>query len=155
MPTRPNCRRNGPVVPPADRVDLFTDYRLIRAAVVVALVAALPFAAVGWLAASGAGALGALLALALVAGNGVLSAWISARGGRTQSGIRVGWVVAALPLRLAVIVVVMAALVGPFGLPAKPVVVAVMVAEVCVTFAQAWTWMRGPMFVGPIREGRI
>lgn len=142
-------------MPPADRVDLITDYRLIKAAVAVALVAAVPFAAAGWWAADGAGAIGALLALVLVAGNGAGSAWLSARGGRTKSGIRVGWVVAALPLRLAAIVVVIAALIGPLGLPAKPVVVAVMVAEVCVTYVQAWTWMRGPMFIGPIREGRI
>ena len=141
-------------MPPADRPELLTDYRLIKAAVYVALVAALPFAAVGWLAADSAGAIGAFLALALVAGNGALSAWVSARGGRTESGIRIGWVVAALPLRLMVIVAVIAALIGPMGLPAKPVVVAVMIAEVCVTYVQAWTWMRGPMFIGPIREGR-
>lgn len=141
-------------MPPTDRAETLTDYRLIKAAVVVALVAALPFAAAGWLAADGAGAIGAFLALVLVATNGAFSAWVSARGGRTESGIRVGWVVAALPLRLAVIVVAIAALIGPLGLPAKPVVVAVMIAEVLVTYVQAWTWMRGPMFVGPIREGR-
>lgn len=141
-------------MPPADHADLRTDYRLIRAAVLVALVAAAPFAAVGWLAAGGAGALGALLALVLVAGNGVVSAWVSARGGHTATGIRVGWVIAALPLRLAVLVAAIAALIGPMGLPARPVVFAVFVAEIAVIYAQAWTWMRGPSFVGPLTEGR-
>ncbi|HZG95316.1 MAG TPA: hypothetical protein VEZ46_11455, partial [Mycobacteriales bacterium] len=81
-------------------------------------------------------------------------AWISARGGRTESGIKIGWVVAAMPLRLALLVAAIAVLIGPLGLPARPVVLAVCVAEVCVTYAQAWTWMSGPSFVGPIREGR-
>lgn len=121
---------------------------------VVAVVAAIPFAAVGWMVAGSAAALGALLALALVAGNGAVSAWISARGGSTQSGIRIGWVVAALPLRLAVLVAAIAVLIGPMGLPARPVVLAVFVAEICVIYAQAWTWTRGPSFIGPLTEGR-
>jgi hypothetical protein len=62
-------------------------------------------------------------------------------------------VVAALPLRLAVLVAAVAALVGPLELPAEPVVVAVCVAELCVTIAQAWTWTRGPFFIGPLTEG--
>jgi hypothetical protein len=48
MPTRRRWQRNGPDVRAADRVDLLTDRRLIKAAVVVALAGAVPFAAVGW-----------------------------------------------------------------------------------------------------------
>ena len=154
MPTRRRWQRNGPDVRAADRVDLLTDRRLIKVAVIVALAGAVPFAAVGWAAAGGRAALGAVLSLLLVGLNGAGSAWISARGGRTESGIKIGWVVAAMPLRLALLVAAIAVLIGPLGLPARPVVLAVCVAEVCVTYAQAWMWMRGPSFVGPIREGR-
>ena len=139
---------------PADRPDLITDYRLVRVAVVAGMGAAVPFVVAGWLAANGRGAVGAVLALWLVAVNGAGSAWLSARGGHTPTGIRVSWVVAALPLRLAVLVAAVWALVRSLGLPAEPVVVAVCVAELCVTFAQAWTWTRGPFFIGPLTEGR-
>lgn len=139
---------------PAERPDLLTDYRLITVALVVALLCAAPFAAAGWLAARGQGVIATLAALVLVAANGAGSAWLSARGGHTASGIRVSWVVAAVPLRLAVLVAAIAALIGPLGLPANPVVLAVFVAEICVINAQAWTWTRGPSFIGPLTEGR-
>jgi hypothetical protein len=50
----------------ADRVDLLTDRRLIKVAVIVALAGAVPFAVVGWLAAGSRAALGAVLSLVLV-----------------------------------------------------------------------------------------
>jgi hypothetical protein len=56
----------------------------------------------------------------------------------------------AIPVRIALLVAALAVAVGPLGLPATAVALAVCVGEVCVVAAQSWVVLHGPTFVGPL-----
>ena len=136
----------------ADRIDLALDQRLVRVAVGTALVGAVPAALAGAAVAGGDGALGALWGVGAVGLNGAIAALVSWLGGTSQRQIGVGLVLAALPVRLVLLAAALAIGVGPLGLPALPVALAVMVAEGCVVAAQSWVVARGTTFVGPLDE---
>ncbi|HEU0132682.1 MAG TPA: hypothetical protein VFQ85_16985 [Mycobacteriales bacterium] len=135
---------------PADRDDLLTDTRLVSVALWTALAAAVPAAVLGFVAAGWSGTAGALWGVGSVGSNGAAAAWVSARTGRTRRQIGPGRVLLALPVRIALLAAAIAVAVGPMGLPALPVVLAVCGGEVCVVAAQSWVVLHGPSFVGPL-----
>jgi hypothetical protein len=137
-------------VRPADRDDLLTDTRLVSVALWTALAAAVPAAVLGFVAAGWSGTAGALWGVGSVGSNGAAAAWVSARTGRTRRQIGPGRVLLALPVRIALLAAAIAVAVGPMGLPALPVVLAVCGGEVCVVAAQSWVVLHGPSFVGPL-----
>ncbi|MDQ1711513.1 MAG: hypothetical protein QOE45_963 [Frankiaceae bacterium] len=135
---------------PADRVDLLTDSRLVTVALWTALAVAVPAAALGYAVAGRSGTAGALWGVGSVGTNGAAAAWVSARTGRTRRRIGPGTVLLAMPVRIALLAAALAVAVGPLGLPALPVVLAVCGGEVCVVAAQSWVVLHGPSFVGPL-----
>jgi hypothetical protein len=137
-------------VRPADRVDLLTDSRLVTVALWTALAVAVPAAALGYAVAGRSGTAGALWGVGSVGTNGAAAAWVSARTGRTRRRIGPGTVLLAMPVRIALLAAALAVAVGPLGLPALPVVLAVCGGEVCVVAAQSWVVLHGPSFVGPL-----
>lgn len=141
-------------MPPADRIDLLLDRRLVLATLLATLPLAGCAALLGGLAAGRDGALGALYGAGVVGINGVLAALVSLRGGLSRRQIGIGLVVAALPVRLLLIVAAIAVAVGPLGLPKAPVAVSAMVSEGVVVLVQCWYVARGRTFVGPLDEGR-
>ena len=136
----------------ADRIDLALDKRLVRAAIGTALAGVLPAALIGAAAAGRDGALGATWGVGAVGLNSAVAAAISWRSGLSARQIGPGLVLAMLPVRLILLAAALAVGVGPLGLPALPVAVAVMVAEGCVVAAQCWLVARGTTFVGPLDE---
>lgn len=135
---------------PADRDDLLTDSRLVAVALRTALAVALPAALIGFVAAGWSGTAGALWGVGSVGTNGAAAAWVSARTGRTRRQIGPGLVLLAMPVRIALLAVALGVAVGPLGLPALPVVLAVCGGEICVVAAQSWVVLHGPSFVGPL-----
>jgi hypothetical protein len=133
-----------------DRPDLRTDSRLVSVTVWTALAVAVPAALAGFVTRGGAGTAGALWGVGSVGTNGAAAAWVSARTGRSRRQIGPGMVLLALPARIALLAAALAVAVGPLGLPAVPVVLAVCVGEICVLFAQSWVVLHGPTFVGPL-----
>ncbi|HVE98715.1 MAG TPA: hypothetical protein VNA12_05995 [Mycobacteriales bacterium] len=136
----------------ADRVDLALDQRLVRVAIGTALAGAVPAGLAGAVWGGRPGALGALWGVGAVGLNSAIAAAVSWRGGRSRRQIGVGLVLAALPVRLILLFAALAVGVGPLGLPALPVALAVMVAEGCVVAAQSWVVARGTTFIGPLDE---
>jgi hypothetical protein len=135
---------------PADRVDLLLDSRLISATMWATLATALLAVPLGAVAAGRDGAAGALWGTGSVGVNGVAAAWVSARTGRTRRGIGPGAVLAALPVRIALLALALAVGVGPLGLPVTVTALAVCGGEICVVAAQSWVVLHGPTFVGPL-----
>lgn len=133
-----------------DRPELLVDSRLVSVTLLTALVVAVPAAGLGLALAGGAGAAGALWGIGSVGVNGVAAAWVSARTGRSRRGIGPGVVLAALPVRIALLALALAVGVGPLGLPETATVLAVCGGEICVIAAQSWVVLRGPTFVGPL-----
>jgi hypothetical protein len=136
-----------------DRLDLRTDSRLVTVTLLTALAVAGAAAVLGLALAGRDGLAGALWGAGWVGTNGVAAAWVSARTGRTRRGIGPGAVLLAIPVRIALLALALAAGVGPLGLPVLPVVLAVCAGEVCVITAQSWVVLHGPTFVGPL-DGR-
>ena len=135
-------------------VELALDRGLVRATAAVGLACLIPAAALGALAVGRNGAIGAVWGVGAVGLNGVAAAWISAQGGRTSRGIGIGRVVAALPIRLALLGAAIVVGIKVLGLPATPVALAVCCAEGAVMVAQSWLVLRGSTFVGPLNERR-
>jgi hypothetical protein len=136
-----------------DAPETYLDRRLVAAPFWVVAACAGPGLALGAVAAGGPGAAAVAWGLVAVGLNNVAAAWISAKGARTRRGIGIGRVVAALPVRLALLAAALWLAVGPLGLPSRPVALAVCVGEMCVLFVQSWLVLRGPTFVGPLAEG--
>jgi hypothetical protein len=136
------------------RPETLLDRRLIVAPLRAVAACAIPALPLGLAAAGAPGAAGVAWGLAAVALNNVAAAWVSAQGAATRSGIAVGRVLVALPIRLALLAAALWVAVVPVGLPAKPVALAVAAGEMCVLLLQSWLVLRGPTFVGPLAEGR-
>ena len=139
-----------PSVRTADRSDLLTDYRLIPVTLLTALAVAVAATIVAAVASGRSAAYGALWGVGSVGGNGAIAAWLSARTGRTRRRIGPGTVLMGIPVRIALLAAALAFAVGPLGLPATAVALAVCVGEICVVVAQSWVVLHGPTFVGPL-----
>ncbi len=139
-----------PSVRTPDRVELLTDSRLISATLWATLATAVPAIVLGAVLGGRSSAAGALWGVGSVGVNGVAAAWVSARTGRSRRGIGPGRVLLALPVRLALLALAIAAGVGPLGLPETATVLAVCGGEICVITAQSWVVLHGPTFVGPL-----
>lgn len=139
-----------PSVRKADRSDLLLDNRLVAVTLLTALAVAVPTVAVAALLEGRSAAYGALWGVGSVGVNGAAAAWVSARTGRSRRQIGPGAVLMAIPVRIALLAAALAVAVGPLGLPATAVALAVCVGEVCVVVAQSWVVMHGPTFVGPL-----
>lgn len=134
----------------ADRSHLIVDHRLVAATLLTALAVAVPAALVAATTSGRSAAYGALWGVGSVGVNGAAAAWVSARTGRSRRQIGPGTVLMAIPVRIALLVAALAFAVGPLGLPATAVALAVCVGEVCVVVAQSWVVLHGPTFVGPL-----
>ena len=134
----------------ADRPELLVDSRLIAVTLRATLALFVPAVLLGYVAAGGEGAAGALWGAGSVGVNGVAAAWVSARTGRTRRQIGPGRVLLALPVRIALLAAALAVGVGPLGLPETATILAACGSEVCVIAAQSWVVLHGPTFVGPL-----
>ena len=139
-----------PSVRTPDRSDLLLDNRLIAVTLLTALAVAVPAVIVAAVLEGRSAAYGALWGVGSVGVNGVAAAWVSARTGRSHRQIGPGTMLMSIPVRIALLAAALAVAVGPLGLPATAVALAVCVGEVCVVVAQSWVVMRGPTFVGPL-----
>lgn len=139
-----------PSVRTADRSDLLLDNRLVAVTLLTALAVAVPAVLVAALLEGRSAAYGALWGVGSVGVNGAAAAWVSARTGRSRRQIGPGTVLMAIPVRIALLAAALAVAVGPLGLPATAVALAVCVGEVCVVAAQSWVVLHGPTFVGPL-----
>jgi hypothetical protein len=137
-------------VPHTDAPELLLDARLVRAAAWAPALLAVPAALLAGLTSGAPGVLGALWGLAAVGTTAYGAAFVSARGGRTSRGIGVVRVTAAVPVRLVLIALALAAGVGPLGFPSRVVALAVCTGEIGVLAAQSWLVLRGRTFVGPL-----
>jgi 3-oxoacyl-(acyl-carrier-protein) synthase len=134
----------------SERPDLILDSRLVTVTLLAALAVAVPAALVAGLLDGRDAAYGALWGVGSVGVNGVAAAWVSARTARSRRQIGPGTVLMAIPVRIALLAAALGVAVGPLGLPATAVALAVCVGETCVVFAQSWVVMHGPTFVGPL-----
>jgi hypothetical protein len=133
-----------------DAPELLLDARLVHAAAWAPALLAVPAAVLAAVTSGTPGVLGALWGLAAVGSTAYVAALLSARGGRTSRGIGVVRVTAAVPARLALVAVALAAGVGPLGFPSRVVALAVCTGEIGVLAAQSWLVLRGRTFVGPL-----
>lgn len=142
-------------MPAADRPDLILDARLVSAARTVTAATVVPAALLGGLAAGWTGAAGAAWGITAVGLNGVVAAWLSEQGGRTERGIGVVRVLVGIPIRLALLAAAIAVAVLVLDLPSRPVALSVCMGEIAVMVAQCWLVLRSPLFLGPLRPAEL
>jgi len=141
-------------MPRTEDIELRLDRTLVRATLLVGAACLVPAGLLGWLADGRQGAFGALWGVGAVGLNGAAAAWISAQGAGTSRGIGIGRVVAALPIRLALLAAALVVGITVLELPATPVALAVCCAEGVVMVVQSWLVLRGTTFIGPLSERR-
>jgi hypothetical protein len=130
--------------------ELLVDTQLVRAALWCPAALAVPAALLAYATGGARAATAALYGIAVVGLTAYAAALVSKCGGTTARGIGVVRVTAAVPARLVLIALALAAGVGPLGFPSRVVALAVCAGEIAVLTAQSLVVLRGRTFVGPI-----